>query len=192
MAVSPSLSPSLSPSSSPSNSPSKSPSSSPSSSPSTSYSPSKSPSASPSSSPSLSPSKSPSRSPSLSPSYSPSASPSPSYSPSISPSASPSESTAVVNTEYGYEITGVTGLTKIYAGTLRVKALAFLGDDDHDTCALTTQVNGVPVSCYKFKTHSTDNTPPTSYVYFGERGVPMTGLMANIDDAQSILFIFIR
>ena len=164
MAESPSLSPSLSPSSSPS----KSPSSSPSSSPSASYSPS----------PSYSPSKSPSRSISISP--------------SISPSASPSESTAVVNTEYGYEITGVTGLTKIYAGTLRVKALAFLGDDDHDTCALTTQVNGVPVSCYKFKTHSTDNTPPTSYVYFGERGVPMTGLMANIDDAQSVLFIFIR
>jgi len=98
----------------------------------------------------------------------------------------------VTPTEYGYEITGDTGATTINAGTLRVKALAFAGDNNNDTCALTTVVAGTAVSCYKFKVNSSDNDPPASYVYFGEKGVPMTGLTATLNDADNILYVFIR
>ena len=97
----------------------------------------------------------------------------------------------VKNTEYGYEVTGGVSATTINAGTLRVKAFGFVGNDATDTIALTTIVNGAAVSCYKYKA-VTDDDASMSYVYFGEKGVSMTGLAVTLNDTSNFLYVFVR
>jgi len=98
----------------------------------------------------------------------------------------------VTKTEYGFMVTGGTTATTINTGTLRVKALAFSGDDDDDTALLTTLKNETAVSCYKFKSMGNDDDSSLSYAYFGENGVPMTGLAVTLDDTGSFLYVFIN
>ena len=97
----------------------------------------------------------------------------------------------VTKTEYGFMVTGDTGVVTVNSGTLRVKALAHAGDDATDTAALTTVKNGADVSCYKFKA-LTDDDSSYQYVYFGENGVPMTGLAVTLSDSGSYLYVFIN
>lgn len=97
----------------------------------------------------------------------------------------------ITNTEYGYEVTGGTTTTTINSGTLWVKALGFVGNDATDTITLTTLVAGAAKSCYKFKA-VTDDDASMSYVYFGEKGVPMTGLAVTLNDTSNFLYVFIR
>lgn len=97
----------------------------------------------------------------------------------------------IKNTEYGYEVTGGTGATTINTGTLRVKAFGFVGNDATDTITLTTIVNGTATSCYKFKA-ATDDDASMSYVYFGEKGVSMTGLAVTLNDTSNFLYVFVR
>jgi len=97
----------------------------------------------------------------------------------------------VTNTEYGYMVTGSATATTINAGTLRVKALAFAGDDATDTAALTTLNAGAAVSCYKFKA-LTDDDSSYQYAYFGENGVPMTGLAVTLSDTGNYLYVFVK
>jgi len=98
----------------------------------------------------------------------------------------------VTPTEYGYQVTGDTGVVTISAGRLWVTMLAHSGDDHTDTAALTTLENGTAVSCYKFKSYNNDDDSSMSYAYFGEKGVPMTGLAVTLSDSGSYLYVFIR
>ena len=97
----------------------------------------------------------------------------------------------ITKTEYGFMATGGTTATTINSGTLRVKALAYAGDDNDDVATLTTTRAGSTVSCYKFKA-VTDDDSSYQYVYFGESGVPMTGLAVTLDDTGSFLYVFIN
>lgn len=97
-----------------------------------------------------------------------------------------------VHTEFGYVMGGTgTDATTVDSGTLRVKAMAFAGNADNATCACTIVKNGAAVSCYKFKTNGSDLDAPHGHVYFGERGVPLTGLAVTPSHADDRLYIFI-
>ena len=97
----------------------------------------------------------------------------------------------VTKTEYGFMVTGDTGAVTVNSGTLRVKALAYAGDDNDDVATLTTLKDETAVSCYKFKA-MTDDDSSYQYAYFGENGVPMTGLAVTINDSGSYVYIFIN
>jgi len=97
----------------------------------------------------------------------------------------------VTNTEYGYMVTGDTDATTVNTGRLWVKALAAVLDDNDDTIALTTLVNSVATSCFKFKANNNDDDAGMEYVYFGEKGIPMTGLAATLNDTGNILYVYL-
>jgi len=98
----------------------------------------------------------------------------------------------VTDTEYGYSITGGVTATTINSGKMWVKALAFAGDDATDTAVLTTiePGAGAVTSCYKFKA-TTDDDASYQYAYFGEEGVPMTGLAVTLNDTGNYLYVYL-
>lgn len=97
----------------------------------------------------------------------------------------------VTATEYGYSITGGVDATAVGSGTLRVKAMAFSGALDDSVCTLTSKVAGADVSCYKFKSNLTDLDSSATHVWFGENGIPLTGLKVTLGATGSHLYIFL-
>ena len=83
------------------------------------------------------------------------------------------------------------GTVTVDSGRLWVKALAFSAADNA-TATLTTLVGSTATSCYKFKINSNDADASMFPVYFGEKGVPMTGLAVTLENDEDILYIFIK
>jgi hypothetical protein len=97
----------------------------------------------------------------------------------------------VTSTEYGYTVSGDTGAATVSTGRIWVKAMAAALDDDDDTAVLTTNVAGTDTSVFKFKANGNDDDAGMEYVYFGEKGIPMSGLKVTLNDAQSVLYIYL-
>ena len=101
-------------------------------------------------------------------------------------------------TEWGI-VAGGTGVdaTAVDSGRLRVKAMAFAGNADNATCTCTTSIDtgttaaAKLISCIKFKTNGSDLDAPHGYVFFGDRGVPMTNLTVTMSHADDRLFIYL-
>ena len=96
----------------------------------------------------------------------------------------------VVPTEYGFEASGA-GTATINDGKIWVRALGFAAADDA-TVVFTSLVNGTATSCYKFKINGNDTDASMFTAYFGEKGVPMTGLAVTSSAAANVLYVFIR
>jgi len=88
-------------------------------------------------------------------------------------------------------VTGGTSATTINSGRLRVKGISAVFDNDNDTASFTTLENGTAVSCLKFKANGNDDDAGMMHVYFGEKGIPVTGLAVTLNDADNIIYIFL-
>lgn len=96
--------------------------------------------------------------------------------------------------EWGYILGGTgTDATVVNAGTIRVKAMAFAGNADNATCVLTTSQpgNDTTVSFYKFKVNGWDLDCTDNHVFFGEDGIPLTGLTVTLSHANDRLYLFL-
>jgi hypothetical protein len=94
-------------------------------------------------------------------------------------------------TEWGYHVTGDTGVVTVNAGKVYVKAVAFAGNADNATGAVTSKVAGADVSCFKFKTNGNDLDAAGNYMYFGEKGIAFTGLAVTLSHASDVLYIYV-
>lgn len=101
----------------------------------------------------------------------------------------------VTKTEFGYIVSGDTGEATVNTGRIRVKVMAFAGNADNATCTCTSfsAYGAVPTetSCVKFKTNGTDLDAPHGYIYFGEKGIPLTSLKVTLSHASDVLYIFV-
>ena len=99
----------------------------------------------------------------------------------------------VTPTEYGYMVTNGNSATTIAAGKIRIKAMSFSGNADNATAALTSIVADVATSCFKFKSNDTNelNSASGNFVYFGENGVPFTGLAVTLSSTSDHLYIYL-
>lgn len=98
----------------------------------------------------------------------------------------------IVETRWGFYVTGGTDATTIKSGKVRVKAIGFAGNADNATCALTSLENETKtaISCAKFKTNADDLDMSRNYVYFGERGVEFESLACTLSNAGDYLYIY--
>lgn len=101
-------------------------------------------------------------------------------------------------TEWGVVMGGTgTDATAVDAGRIWVKAMAFAGNADNATCTCTTSIDtGTTaatklISVIKFKTNASDLDAPHGYVFFGERGIPMTNLTVTLSHADDRLYIYL-
>lgn len=99
----------------------------------------------------------------------------------------------ISSAEWGYSITGGTDATTISTGRLRIKAIGFSGNADNATCTLTTLEAGVAVSFAKFKSSDTGelNSATGNFMYFGESGIPVSGLACTLSNASDHLYIYL-
>jgi len=93
-------------------------------------------------------------------------------------------------TAYGYSATGGDAETVVNSGKLRIKAMAFAGDDATDTCVLTTTEGGADVSFYKWTAITADHAAE-NHIYFGEIGVEANNLKCTMSDTGNYLYIFL-
>jgi len=95
-------------------------------------------------------------------------------------------------TEYGYSVTGGVDATTIHAGRARVKALAFMGNANDATCALTTIPGdgSTAVAFMKFKTQAND-LDPAPYVFFGDNGIPVKDLAVTLSNTSDLLLVIL-
>ena len=100
----------------------------------------------------------------------------------------------VTTTEYGYSITGGTDATTINSGKIYVKAMGFAGNADNATAALTSLVGITATTCFKFKSNDTNelNSASGNFVFFGDNGVPFTGLAVTLSKAGDVLYIYLK
>jgi hypothetical protein len=95
-------------------------------------------------------------------------------------------------TAWGILVGGTgTDATTITTGRLRVKAMAFAGNADNATCALTTVEQGAATSVYKWKTNADDLDCGSSHVYFGEYGIELNSPVVTISHADDRLYLFL-
>ena len=97
----------------------------------------------------------------------------------------------VTATEWGYHVSGDTGVVTVSTGKVYVKAVAFAGNADNATCAVTSKVAGADVSCFKFKTNANDLDVGASNMYLGQNGVAFTGLAVTLSHASDVLYIYV-
>lgn len=97
----------------------------------------------------------------------------------------------VTNTEYGYMVTGDTDATTVNTGRLWVKALAFAGNADDATCAITNDIAGTATSCIKFKINGWDLDCANNFVFFGDKGRPFTKMIVTLGHADDRLYVFL-
>lgn len=105
----------------------------------------------------------------------------------------PTAATVTV-TEYGYSITGGDTATTINSGRIWVKAMAFAANATNATCVLTSIVAGTATTCFKFKAYDAGGgslNAAGNFIYFGESGVPFTGLALTPSATTDILYIFL-
>ena len=94
--------------------------------------------------------------------------------------------------EWGIVVGGTgTDATTVNTGRLWVKALAFAGNADNATCAITTDIAGTATSCIKFKTNANDLDVGATNMYFGERGVPFSNMIVTLSHANDRLYIYL-
>lgn len=97
----------------------------------------------------------------------------------------------ITATEWGYLATGGVDATEINAGKVYVKAVAFAGNADNATGAVTSLVSGAATSCFKFKTNGNDLDAAGNYMFFGEKGIAFTGLAVTLSHASDALYIYV-
>jgi len=95
----------------------------------------------------------------------------------------------VTHTEWGYLVTGDTGAVTVSTGRLRIKAIGFSGNADNATAALTGLKGTTATSLIKFKTNADDLN--TQVAYFGENGIPVTGLAVTLSNAADEVYIYL-
>lgn len=96
-------------------------------------------------------------------------------------------------TEWGYVIGGTdTDARTVSSTKLVVKAMSFAGNTDNATCTLTSDVGGTATSCFKFKTNGWDLDCASSFISFGDKGIPLTRLIATLSHANDRLYIYLR
>lgn len=100
----------------------------------------------------------------------------------------------VTKTEYGFSVTGGTDATTINTGKLWVKGVAFAGNADNATAACTalSASSATPVSCFKFKTNGNDLDAPANYLFFGDKGIPVTGLAVTLSNTADVLYVYLK
>jgi len=95
----------------------------------------------------------------------------------------------VTHTEWGYLVTGDTDAVTVSTGRLRVKAIGFSGNADNATAVLTGLRGLIATSLIKFKTNADDLN--TQVAYFGENGIPVTGLAVTLSNAADEVYIYL-
>lgn len=102
----------------------------------------------------------------------------------------------VTKTEWGFEVSGGTDATLISDDKLWVKELAFAGAAATATAVLTTKMSdglNTPISCAKFKAASGSELDVSKErIFFGDRGVPMTGLTVTLGATGDILYVYLK
>ena len=104
-------------------------------------------------------------------------------------------------TEWGIVVGGTdTGATSVDAGRIWVKAMAFAGNATNATCTCTTSIDtGTTaalklISCIKFKCFDAGGgslNAAGNYVFFGDRGIPMSNLTVILSHADDRLYIYL-
>lgn len=100
----------------------------------------------------------------------------------------------MVATEWGYLVGGTdTGARTVSSTTIFVKAMAFAGNADDATAAITSAVGaaGTATSCFKFKVNGWDLDCAQSYVFLGENGIAFTNMIVTLSHANDLLYIFL-
>ena len=103
----------------------------------------------------------------------------------------------VTATEWGYSITGDTDATLISAERLRVVGIGFSGNADNAVAVLTaykTKENHNAISFAKFKSSDTGelNSASGNYIYFGPKGLPVSGLTVTLGNGGSHLYVYVK
>jgi hypothetical protein len=97
----------------------------------------------------------------------------------------------VTKKEFGYTVSGDTGAVAI-SGKLRIKALAFAGNTDNATCAVTSRSGSAAAStCFKFKTNGNDLDAAGNYMFLGDNGVPFDDISITLSHASDVLYIYL-
>ena len=100
-----------------------------------------------------------------------------------------------INTEYGYMVTGDTGAVTVNSGKIWVKAIAFSGNATNATALITHVRNNAITTCLKFKCYDAGGGSLNSagnYIFFGDKGIPLTGLAVTLSNAGDHISIFIK
>jgi hypothetical protein len=96
---------------------------------------------------------------------------------------------------WGWKCGGTgTDATEVFSHKARIKALAFAGNADNATCAITTKNHSdmaVYTDTIKFKTNGNDLDAAGNYVFFGEQGIPVHGMTVTLSHADDRLYVYL-
>lgn len=94
---------------------------------------------------------------------------------------------------WGYVCGGTdVDATEIFGTKARLKALAFAGNADDATCAITTKgLSGEYTDTIKFKTNGNDLDAGGNKMNWGPEGIPIHGLTVKLSHANDRLYVYL-
>lgn len=104
----------------------------------------------------------------------------------------------VTKTEYGFIVTGDTGIVEVFSGKLWVKCVAFAGNATTATAVVvsfpSTGTAAAGVSCMKFKCFDAGGgslNASGNYLFFGDKGIPLNSPQVTLSNASDVLYIYL-
>jgi hypothetical protein len=94
---------------------------------------------------------------------------------------------------WGWKCGGTgTDATEVFSHRARLKAIAFAGNADNATAAITTKgLSGTYTDSIKFKTNGNDLDAGANKMSWGDQGIPIDGMTVTLSHADDRLYVYL-
>lgn len=104
----------------------------------------------------------------------------------------------VTKTEYGFMVTGDTGVVEIFSGKMWVKLVAFAGNATNATATLisfpSSGTAAAGVSCMKFKCYDAGGgslNASGNFLFFGDKGIPLNSPQVTLSNGSDVVYVYL-